>query len=157
MVDVHVCYIKLFTEMVEVRGADVETQACYVQDVPRHTEVRLGRERQAIMLLCGHPYQMWNLSTCEYLGSLILTTTRSTEIQEVEGVAGANSLGQFHIDFGRITRADRAVSRRCSKGQAWQHEFNSARQLQDMVSNKKWTTACLQQVEEWPWWNPWTK
>lgn len=57
MVDLHVCYITLFTEMVEVRGADVETQACYVQDVTGHTEVRLW-EGQARMLLCGHPYQM---------------------------------------------------------------------------------------------------
>lgn len=57
MVDVHVCYIKLFTEMVEVRGANVVTQMCYVQDVTGHTKVQLW-EGRAGMLLCGHSYQM---------------------------------------------------------------------------------------------------
>lgn len=57
MVDVHVCYIKLLTEMVEVRGANVETQTCYVQDVTGHTKVRLWKG-QAGMLLCDHSCQM---------------------------------------------------------------------------------------------------
>lgn len=75
--------------MVKVWGVNVETQTCYVQGITGHIKVQLW-EGQARMLLCSHSYQMQNLSTREYLRSLFLSTTRSTEIQEEVGVAGAS-------------------------------------------------------------------
>lgn len=113
-------------------GAKVETQTCYVQDATGQVKLQLWAG-QIGQVLCGHSYRMRNLSTREYVGSIFLTTTRNTEIVETKEVAGASSFVQFEVEeeqvttyIGSIVRAEIAVSKKCTKCQAWQLEFNSA-------------------------------
>lgn len=123
--------------MVEMRGANMETQTCYVQDSSGHINLHLQLwVGQIGLVLCGHSYLIRNLSTQEYLASVFLTTTRNTEIVEIKEVAGASSFGQSEVEeeevttyTGSIVRAEIAVSKRCTKCQALQLDFNTALQF----------------------------
>lgn len=126
------CHVEVATEMVEVMGANVETQTCYVQDSSGNIKLQLWAG-QIGLVLCGQSYQMRNLSTREYLGSVFLTTTRNTEIVAISDVAGASSFEHFEAEeeqvtsfVGSIIRAEIAVSKKCTKCQAWQLDFNTA-------------------------------
>ncbi|XP_067278067.1 uncharacterized protein [Pseudorasbora parva] len=135
LIEVKVRHIDLATEMVEIRGANVETQTCHVEDASGRIKLQLWAG-QIGMVLVDHSYQIRNLCTREYLGDLFLTTTRSTEIVEVKEVAGASSFEEFKVAeedvsilTGTISRAEISVSKRCTKCQTWQVEFNSTMQF----------------------------
>lgn len=130
--EVKVCHVDVATEMVQIMGADVETRICYVQDSSGHMKLQLWAA-QIGKVVRGHSYLMRNLSTREYLGCVFLTTTRNTEIVQIQELAGASSFVEFKAEekvvttlIGSIIRAEIGVSRRCSKCQAWQPEFNAA-------------------------------
>ncbi|MGL5564402.1 MAG: hypothetical protein ACRDC4_01575 [Plesiomonas sp.] len=128
-------HIEVAMEMVEIRGANVETQTCHVEDVSGRIKLQLWAG-QIGMLLCDHSSQICNVCTREYMGASFLTTTQDTEILEVKEVAGASAFKEFQVEeeevstfIGTISRAEIAVSKRCTKCQAWQMEFNSAVQF----------------------------
>ncbi|CAM4574105.1 unnamed protein product [Leuciscus chuanchicus] len=127
--EVKVCHVDVATE---IMGANVESQICYVQVSSGHMKLQ-SWAGQIGLVVSGHSYQMRNLSTREYLGSVFLTTTRKTEIVEIQEVAGASSSVHFEAEeevvttlIGSIIRAEIAVSKKCTKCQAWQPDFNAA-------------------------------
>ncbi|CAM4611363.1 unnamed protein product [Leuciscus chuanchicus] len=96
--EVKVCHVDVATEMVEINGANVETQICYIQDSSGHMKLQLCAGQIGLV--------KWLEQVPSYTLKLreeVVTTL-----------------------IGIIIRAEIAVSKKCTKCQAWQPDFNAA-------------------------------
>lgn len=127
--EVCVNHIKPATEMVEVRRAYIEMQT-YVADITGCIKIQLW-DSLVGKLVNGKSYCIRNVCTRQYAGCLFLTSSRSTEIEEVEGLSLTSRNVNFTVEedavktiIGQINAAEITVSRRCRKCQAWQMDLN---------------------------------
>lgn len=119
----------------EFQGASIEAQSCYIEDTSGTIKVQLW-ESLIGKLEFGSTYKMTDVSTRVFAGSMYLTTSRRSEIEQVAALKGLNEVIQFRIDEGEvivlewsITSVEVAVSRRCSRCQAWQQDFETQGQF----------------------------
>ncbi len=76
------------------------------------------------------------MSVIVFAGSMYLTTSRKSEIEEVAPLIGLSEKIQFTIDEGEvnvlegsITSVEVIISRRCCQCQAWQQDFEGKGQF----------------------------
>ena len=79
--------LKKGTEMVSVRNAQSEMKECEVGDATGSIHLKVW-DSQIVSIKDGSSYRFTNLSTREYLGSILLTTTRATVIQPIAAISG---------------------------------------------------------------------
>lgn len=72
--------------MVDVRGDCIEMQTCYVEDVSGWIKIQLW-DTLIGKLVSGKSYCIRNVCTRQYAGCLFLTTSRTTEIEEIANVS----------------------------------------------------------------------
>ena len=80
-------FLKKGTEMVSVRNTQSEMKECEVGDATGSIHLKVW-DNQIVSITDGSSYRLTNLSTREYLGSILLTTTRSTVIQPIAAISG---------------------------------------------------------------------
>ncbi|XP_026111621.1 uncharacterized protein LOC113088784 [Carassius auratus] len=124
-----VVHVSQCTETVEFQGASIEAQSCYLEDTSGTIKIQLW-ESLIGKLDFGRTYKLTNVSTRVFAGSMYLTTSRRTEIQQVAPLHGLNDVIQFRVDEGQvvvmegsITSVEVALSHRCSRCNAWQQDF----------------------------------
>lgn len=123
------------TETVEFQGASIETQSCYLEDNTGTIKLQLW-ESLIGKVAFGSTYKITNVSTRVFAGSMYLTTSRQTEIEEVAPLVGLSENIQFTIDEGEVivlegsvTSVEVAISRRCLRCQAWQQDVDTRGQF----------------------------
>ncbi len=123
------------TETVEFHGASIESQSCYIEDNTGTIKVQLW-ESLIGKVAFESTYKITHVSNRVFAGSMYLTTSRKSEIEEVAPLIGLSEKIQFTIDEGEvnvlegsITSVEVIISRRCCQCQAWQQDFEGKGQF----------------------------
>ena len=125
-------FLKMGTEMISVRNAQSEVKECEVGDATGSIHLKVW-DNQIVSIKGGLSYKFTNLATREYLGSMLLPTTRSTEIQsisDISGVAakvdGEGSAAETMTTFcSTVEGAHIEAKRQCPKCHTQQLSFDS--------------------------------
>lgn len=136
------------TETVEFHGASIESQSCYIEDNTGTIKVQLW-ESLIGKVAFESTYKITHVSTRVFGGSMYLTTSRKSEIEEVAPLVGLSEKIKFTMDEGEvivlegsITSVEVVISRRCCRCQAWQQDFEGKGQFHRCFRCKR-----LQQVK----------
>lgn len=133
-IEARVIHASSGTESIVYNGVLVETQTCYVEDVTGKMKVQLW-ESLIGRLIQGRCYRISNLSTRSFQSKPYITTTRYSEIQEIDPLSDLGSDANF-VDEGEVTTVvakisavEATISRRCPICQAWQLQFDCKKKI----------------------------